>query len=251
MTTAQPYNADGSLVGKVRRRLVRLRHRRPARLRLERPTVSFTFDDVPASGAREGGRILEAQGARGTWYVCAGLFDTDGHMGRYAGEAEIGALAAQGHEIACHTFSHLDCGAEDGPAIAADAARNVAALGALGLTARHFAYPYGEVSPHAKATLDGRYGSLRAVHRGLVRPGGDLNQLPAVGIEGDDGEALARLWIDRAAAERAWVILFTHDVRETPSPWGCTPAALERLIVHARQRGCDIRTVGQVLDAAA
>jgi peptidoglycan/xylan/chitin deacetylase (PgdA/CDA1 family) len=159
------------------------------------------------------------------------------------------ALADAGHEVACHTFSHLDCGAAAPEAIAADAERNLATLRAMGFAPRHFAWPYGEVSPHAKAVLDGRYGSLRAVHRGLVRQGSDLNQLPAVGIEGDHGEALARQWIDRAAAAGGWVILFTHDVRDGHSPYGCSPAALERLAAHARHRGCDIRTVGEVLAA--
>lgn len=248
MEAAQPYNADNSFYGKVRRRLVRLQHRKPARLKLDRPTVSFTFDDVPASGALEGARILRAHDARGTFYICAGLFDRDGHMGRYAGEAEIETLAEGGHEIACHTYSHLDCGAESDAAIVADTDRNVSALDAMGLAMRHFAYPYGEVSPHAKRALNGRYGSLRAVHAGLVKSGSDLNQLPAVGVEGDHGEALARLWIERAVARKAWVILFSHDVSETPSRWGCTPGTLERLVVHAREQGCDIRTVGDVLE---
>lgn len=250
MQAAQPYNADNSLMGKVRRRLVRLRHRKPARLKLDRPTVSFTFDDVPASATLEGARILQAHGARGTFYICAGLFDQDGHMGRYAGEAEIETLAEGGHEIACHTYSHLDCGSETDAAIVADTDRNVSALDAMGLAMRHFAYPYGEVSPHAKRALNGRYGSLRAVHAGLVETGTDLNQLPAVGVEGDHGEALARLWIERAVARKAWVILFSHDMSETPSRWGCTPGTLERLVVYARERGCDIRTVGDVLGGA-
>ena len=64
---AQPYNADASLFGKVRRRVVRLMHRRPARLSHNGPVVSFTFDDVPISGAEAGAAILEKAGARGTY----------------------------------------------------------------------------------------------------------------------------------------------------------------------------------------
>ena len=82
-----------------------------------------------------------------------------------------------------------------------------------------------------------RVSSLRGVHKGLVHDGADLNQLPAVGIEGEEGEANARRWIDRAVAENAWLILFTHDVRENPSAWGCTPGALDRLAAHARSHG--------------
>ncbi|MGO4409842.1 MULTISPECIES: polysaccharide deacetylase family protein [unclassified Brevundimonas] len=245
----QPYTPDVSLGGKLRRRFARLTHRRPARLALARPTVSFTFDDIPVSAAHSGAEMLEKHDARGTFYVCAGLFGQMGHMGRFADAAEIGALIRQGHEVAGHTFDHVDCHLTTPAELSTDLDANDTALRGLGAAALHFAYPYGEVSPRAKKQLGGRYASLRGVHRGLVHDGDDQNQLPGVGIEGPDGESLARAWIDRAVAEQAWLILYTHDVRETPSPWGCTPDALERLIGHARSVGCDIRTVGEVLAA--
>lgn len=245
----QPYTPDVSLKGKLRRRFARLTHRRPARLGLTRPTVSFTFDDIPASAGHAGAETLETHDARGTFYVCAGLFGQDGHMGLFADSSEIGDLIRRGHEVAGHTFGHLDCHQTPEAELIADLDANDAALHGLGAAPIHFAYPYGEVSPRAKALLAGRYASLRGVHKGLVHDGGDLNQLPGIGIEGPDGEALARQWIDRAVSENAWLILYTHDVREAPSPWGCTPDALSRLIAHARATGCDIRTVGEVLAA--
>ena len=160
----------------------------------------------------------------------------------------VADLAGRGHEIGCHSHGHIDAHRAGEVALLADSERNVTRLTALGGSARHFAFPYGEVSPVAKARLADRYGSLRGVHAGLVRDGGDLNQLPAVGIEGDSGEAVARQWIDRAVETHAWLILFTHDVSDTPSPWGCTPAALDRLAAHARAAGCALKTVGEVLD---
>lgn len=243
----QAYAADPGLKGKLRRRYARLTHRRPARLALDRPVVSFTFDDVPESAVHEGAPVLEAEGVRGTWYLCAGLFGKDGHLGRFADAGDARRLASAGHEIACHTRDHIDCHRAEDERLLADVDANVAALRDLGGSADHFAFPYGEVGPRAKRLLGSRYGSLRGVHAGLVHDGGDRNQLPAVGIEGDDGEARARGWIDRAVAGKAWLILFTHDVRETPSPWGCTPEALARLVRYARAQGCDIRTVGEVL----
>ena len=245
----QPYTPDVSLMGKLRRRFARLTHTRPARLDLTRPIVSFTFDDIPASAAHAGAQALQKHGARGTFYVCAGLFGQAGHMGRFADAAEISALIRQGHEVAGHTRNHVDCHRTSPADLDADLDANDAALRALGAAPIHFAYPYGEVSPGAKKQLGARYASLRGVHKGLVHDGGDRNQLPGVGIEGDNGESVARAWIDRAVAENAWLILYTHDVRETPSAWGCTPDALERLIVHARAAGCDIRSIGEVLSA--
>lgn len=243
----QPYTPDVSLGGKLRRRFARLTHRRPARLDLARPIVSFTFDDIPASAAHAGPRALEAHDARGTFYVCAGLFGQQGHMGRFADASEVSALIRQGHEVAGHTFGHVDCHRTAPADLGLDLDANDDALRHLGVAPHHFAYPYGEVSSRAKHQLGARYASLRGVHKALVHDGDDLNQLPGVGIEGAGGEGVARAWIDRAVAENAWLILYTHDVREDPSPWGCTPEALERLIVHARAAGCDIRTIGQVL----
>ena len=96
--TPEPYSADAGLGAKLRRRYARLVHRRPARLDLGRPTVSFTFDDAPASAATAAA-ILERHEARGTYYLCAGLFDETGHMGRYINATEAADLAARGHEI--------------------------------------------------------------------------------------------------------------------------------------------------------
>jgi peptidoglycan/xylan/chitin deacetylase (PgdA/CDA1 family) len=240
------YSADRSLRGKLRRRLVRLVERRPASVRLDRPMVSFTFDDAPASATHAGAAALEARGLGGTYYVSAGLAGREGPMGRFATREETMALRAGGHELACHTFSHLDCGPAPRPQIEADVARNQAALADWGAPAlTNFAYPYGDVSQSAKAALGTRYQVLRALNHGLIETGTDLNQAPAVGIEGPGGEALARAWLGRAIRRRAWLILYTHDVSDSPTPWGCTPSALARLADAALSGGCEVVTVAE------
>lgn len=244
MEPAAVYSPDRSLKGKARRRLVRLFERRPARGRLERPMVSFTFDDAPASALSTGRAALEARGARGVYYIAADLAGRLGPPGRFGSREEICAAGAAGHEIACHTFGHLDCGAADRSAIEADVVRNHAALRAWGLaTPTTFAFPYGDVSLAAKQALGGRFDVLRALHRGVIEDGTDLNQAPAVGIEGARGARTALHWLRLAAARKAWLILYTHDVTDTPSPWGCTPGALESLIDAAQAGGFDIVTV--------
>ena len=242
----EAHAADSSLKGKLRRRYARLVRRRPVRGALERPMVSFCFDDAPASAAETGAAILEKRDLKGVYYISAGLAGREGPMGRNADAVDIERLIAQGREIGCHTHSHLDCGQASAQAIADDVLKNKAALTGLGAPApRSFAYPYGDVSLQAKRVLGPRFELLRALHHGLVRRGQDLNQAPAVGIEGKDGEAAAWRWLDRAISENAWLILYTHDVSETPSQWGCTPAALERLVEGALSAGADVVTVAQ------
>jgi peptidoglycan/xylan/chitin deacetylase (PgdA/CDA1 family) len=244
--TEAVYSADRSLKGKLRRRLARVLTRRPATVALERPMVTFSFDDAPVSATTTGARILEERGWRGTYFVAAGLAETNGPMGTYGGHDDTLRLHRTGHEIACHTFSHLDCGKADGPTVAADVERNQAALKALGLPrSQTFAYPYGDVSPAAKRALKGRYAVLRALHHGVITSGADLNQAPAVGIEGEDGEAVARRWLDEAARRKGWLVLFTHDVRDAPSPFGCTPQVLERLADKARDMGFEVVTLAE------
>jgi peptidoglycan/xylan/chitin deacetylase (PgdA/CDA1 family) len=241
----EAYSADRSLRGKLRRRYTRLAFRKPLRLALDRPMITFSFDDVPATAARAGAQLLEAAGLRGTFYICAGLEDGDGPMGRYGSSEDARRLVAAGHEVACHTYSHIDCGQADQPTIAADVARNGVALAERGAPDPvSFAYPYGDVSFAAKKALGGRFKTLRTVQAGLVTDGADANQLPAVGIEGEDGEAKALRWMDEAARRKAWLILYTHDVAETPSAWGCTPGALARLAERAKA-GFDVVTMAE------
>jgi peptidoglycan/xylan/chitin deacetylase (PgdA/CDA1 family) len=242
----EAYAADSSLKGKLRRRYARLVERRPASGQLERPLVSFSFDDAPVSAAEIGAAILERHGVRGSFFISMGLAGREGPMGRNAGAVDIERLIAAGHEIGCHTHSHLDCGRASSVEIAGDVARNRAAL--TGLDAPKpstFAYPYGDVSPRAKRVLAPQFRLLRALHHGLVRTGSDLNQAPAVGIEGPHGEQAAWRWLDQAITEKAWLILYTHDVSPEPSQWGCTPVALERLVEGAKSAGAEIVTVAE------
>jgi peptidoglycan/xylan/chitin deacetylase (PgdA/CDA1 family) len=246
MLAAEDYSPDRSLKGKLRRRVVRLQARRPARVVLERPMVSFSFDDVPISAVETAGAMLEAKGARGTYFICAGLAGQDSRMGPYASREALLAAQARGHEIACHTYGHLDCGAASAAAIEADIARNDAALAGWGAPpTTTFAYPYGDVSHAAKQVAGDRFALARALHHGLIETGADLNQAPAVGVEGPDGEATALRWLERAAERKAWLILYTHDVREAPSPVGCTPQVLQRIVDAAVASGFDLVTVAE------
>ncbi len=240
------YRPDLSLKGKLRRRFVRVVARRPAPAAPPRPMVSFSFDDVPLSATVAGAAVLESHGLRGTYYFTAGLADQVGSMWRNAGPADARRLHDAGHEIGCHTYSHLDCGRAKGAEVADDIDRNATALAEWGLPpAVSFAYPYGDVGASAKRVLAGRYRSLRTVQGGLIEKGGDLNQMTAVGIEGPDGEETALRWLGRAKAANAWLILYTHDVVDSPSEFGCTPAVLERLAAQAVRDGFDVVTVAE------
>ncbi len=200
-----------------------------ARSHLTRPVASLTFDDFPKSAWTVGGPILADYRAQATYYAA----------GRFCGIAEDGldyydahdlrALAAAGHEVGAHSYAHQMAPSLGSAALAADAERNAAALAPL-LDQRmvSYAYPYGEVSPRAKAQMGARFTTARGIRPGVNAGLIDLAQLRAVPLE-------HRRWVPaeidavvaQAIAETGWVIFFTHDVSERPTPFGCTPAMLE------------------------
>ena len=240
------YRADPSLRGKLRRRLVRLYQRRPATAGLQRPMVSFAFDDAPASAAHSGAEILQARDLKGAYFISAGLAGQSGHMGGYAAPDDVLRLAQNGHEIACHTYSHLDCGQADAPAVQAELDRNARALADWGVSAPvTFAYPYGDVGFPGKRIVASRFALSRGLTPGLIGPGTDLNQAPAVSIEGAQGEAVGRRWLAQAKARQAWVILFAHAVEADAAEFAVSKNTLARLANEAIAEGFEVVTVAE------
>ncbi len=247
------YEPDRSIAGKLRRRCVRLVSRRPAHgPAADRPRLSITFDDVPASAAHAGADLVTEHGGKATYYIAAGLVGTVGPMGLHASWSDLQRLHDQGHEIGCHTFSHADLGRADAAAAQKEAEDNQTAFAVHGLPAPlTFAYPYGDVAAATKRALSSRFALLRALHPGLVMSGTDLNQTPSIGLEGPNSEEIVMRWLVRAAERKAWMIVNTHDVSPTPSRWGCTPEALSRVLDRAAALGFDLMTVAQGARQAA
>jgi peptidoglycan/xylan/chitin deacetylase (PgdA/CDA1 family) len=163
-------------------------------------------------------------------------------MGEYAGRDDLLRAADAGHEIGCHTYSHLDCGNAAAALVEDDLDLNAALLSDWGIaqTLKTFAYPFGDVGFAAKQVVAERFSLSRGLHHGLIEPGADLNQAPAVGVEGDAGEALGHAWLAKAAERRAWVILFTHDIADTARRFGASADGLARLVDKALALGFDV-----------
>jgi peptidoglycan/xylan/chitin deacetylase (PgdA/CDA1 family) len=209
---------------------------RPAKVNWRGGVVSFTFDDFPRSAWVNGGAILEKYDRRGTYYAAMGMAGTENNLGTLFDVDDLRAAHARGHEIACHTYHHRDCARLTPSDIAEEIDRNAAALAqTLGAPAvSNFAYPFGGVSLSAKSELAARFLSCRGTGRGLNQGTIDLADLLSTSIYSHnfDRERLCRL-IDDAKAGSGWLIFYTHDVADEPSPFGCTPAQFEAIVAYA------------------
>ncbi len=167
---------------------------------------------------------------------------------------DLHAVHSAGHEIGCHTYDHvaaLRCSAER---YAASTERNRQFLREheLNVLPTSFAYTYGQARLPHRRLLATRFAGCRSAVPGLNGPIVDRSLLRAVGLEQwrkRRHTPLARIekLIKRAARDRLWLIIFTHDVSEHPSPFGCTPAEFRKVLDLAQSAAIDVVPINQVL----
>ena len=233
------------------RRLARWGGRRHCHLKLERPIVSFTFDDFPRSALRQAGAILRQHGIAGTYYVSIGLMGRETPTGQMFTRDDLNKLVEQKHELACHTYDHCDAWATSPAAFEASILRNQSALASLlpGVKASSLSYPISYPRPGTKRRVQKHFTAARGGGQTYNRGAVDLNYLRAFFLEQsrDDLDGVKRV-IDAACEAHAWLIFATHDVCDSPTRFGCTPEFFERVVEHSGQSGARLLPVGEALE---
>jgi len=238
---------------RLTRFIARMTHVRPARIRGRRPVASISFDDFPKSAWERGGQILARLGVRGTYYT-AGTFcgrTVDGTQ--FYDESDLRALAAAGHEIACHGFGHQPTPTLSDAALDADRKRNAAFLAPFlaGARLESYAYPYGASSVRTKKFYAPHFTNLRGVHPGIIQGKVDLAQLNAVSLEmrSFSPEKLCTAIAD-AKASKGWIAFYTHGVSDNPTEYDSTPAILKEALERTADAGIDILPMREAVTAA-
>ena len=210
------------------------------RLRNETPMVSFTFDDIPKSAATTGAAILEDHDVRGTFYVSGGLVGTTSSSHWAAVDVpDIVALHRRGHEIGCHTFSHRRACDLDAASLTAEIEQNSRYLRSVdpSINIENFAYPFGYGSFGASGSSVNGVPVLPQHHAGREQRHVDPQFLRAMPLidRNIDRDAIERA-LDETQINNGWLIFYSHDVAETPSPYGCSPALLNHALEAASRR---------------
>ena len=239
-----------SLKDALNRRITQRLPLKPVMSKLTAPVASITFDDFPKSAWTRGGDILARHDVRATYYAAGGFEGQTEDGLEYFGAADLKAVAAAGHEVGCHTFSHERSWSLDTPSLMDDVDRNAVyvqdVLGDYVLSS--FAYPYGEASPRTKRKLGARFPTSRGIAKGVNTGLVDLSQLKAVGVE--------HWWwtpsyiesmVEKARRQNGWLIFFTHDVSDAPSRFGATPQMLEHAVCALKAAGIEILPVKHAL----
>jgi peptidoglycan/xylan/chitin deacetylase (PgdA/CDA1 family) len=214
------------------------------------PIVSFTFDDVPLSAGVTAASILEGAGAAGTYYASGSLCGTALDCERFLTREELIDLQRSGHEVGCHTFSHVPVTELDRRALVQELDENAQyfADGQAGGRLENFAYPFGQTNLSAKRRLARRYStcrsSLSGINSGLI----DLSLLRAVALYDRLLDRFAvRAWLASTLVKRAWLIFYTHDVRPQPSRYGTSTDLFQFAVSEAGAMGLDVLPVRDAL----
>ena len=247
-TAATTYSPSKDFISRVKRRILPMQAQRKTSFKLDKPIISFSFDDCPKSVINNAIKPLEAEGWKSTIYVAAGLCDTTNHLGLHMSEDDVAALHKSGHEIGDHTFSHCDGSALPLQDVLADIDKNQAALGALGLPpSETFAYPYGQATPALKRALEARFIGARGIDSRNHITSADLNQIGSNRLyRGAEFDALIGQ-ISDLRARPAWITIFTHDVREKPSHFGCTPEQMKATIEAVKKSRATVLTIADAI----
>jgi peptidoglycan/xylan/chitin deacetylase (PgdA/CDA1 family) len=235
-----------SLLAKLERECVRRTPGKIVQSQLSHGIASISFDDIPHSAARVGGPLLEAAGVRGTYYVCGAHLDSSFEARDQFSAADIRALHAAGHEIACHTFGHPNVTFLSDAALEADRQQNATFVSGLvgDYQMSSFAYPYGFNTWSSMDFYKHKFETARGVYDGVNVGAMDFAQLLAVGLQGRDydrGRIKDR--IAKAKEQNGWIIFFTHDVCPDPSGFGCTPGQMEDTLTDLAAAGLPVLTV--------
>jgi hypothetical protein len=101
----------------------------------------------------------------------------------------------------------------------------------------NFAYPFGYGSFGRKQQLKAAFQSSRGIVPGVNSGTVDLQFLRAMPLidRHIDRDAIERA-LDETYMNNGWLIFYGHDVAETPSPYGCSPALLSHALEAASHR---------------
>ncbi|WP_433973546.1 polysaccharide deacetylase family protein [Tunturiibacter lichenicola] len=237
-------------IAMARRKLLTFLSKRPAILKTDGPTISFTFDDFPRTALTVGGNILEALGSRGTYYTSIGLMNSTNHLGEQFRRDDLETLLYRGHELASHTFSHISCRSVSCAKFRAEvdsgrrALEEITGQSDIG----NFAFPFGDITLKAKTKIGMDVASSRGIWGGFNDSKIDLNLLRANSLYGGlDKSSQVRELILENERRQSWLIFYSHDVRDTPSPFGCTPELLKFAVSFALSRSARVATVAEVV----
>jgi len=210
--------------------------------------VAFCVDDIPQSAINYFNKIDE---------IPLTLFVSGGLQGEVSYGKKMYSLSdlkifCQKHdsiEISCHTYSHNDITSCTNFEFINDCKKNREFLssefnlqGKIG-----FSFPKGRWNFRVLKYLSKHYKYLRTTRKFVLRFLCFRYFLPGMPCYSSQLPAVFNI-VDRfSLSKNLWLILYTHDICESPSQFGMTPEECNKLIKHLNQMGFTFVTLEDLI----
>ena len=239
---------DRSLPARVTRRVMPFCLQKNIEIKLDKPIVSFSFDDCPKSVVENALPLFDREHWKVTLYMAMGLCETTNHLGLHMSRSDVKAAYKSGHEIADHTYDHIDATTVSAHDFENNITKNQECLDSVGVSpSKTFAYPYGQLNLATKKIIDQKFKGGRGITSRIHTKNADLNQIGSNRLYNDESYDALMTDISNLNQTSSWITIFTHDVRETPSQFGCQPKQLEAVIDAVKNTGADVMTIADAI----
>ena len=162
---------------------------------------------------------------------------------------DLDDLLAAGHELGCHTRDHVSSFSQDPRSFAENCAANRDELKKMldGYSIRNFSFPNGQATLSIKRKLRSAYDTCRSIAWGINVDPVDLSYLRANPIYSRYGTEPVRKLLAENVERNGWLVLYTHDIVPSPSPYGCTPEDFATVLRMVSESGADVLTVAEAV----
>lgn len=198
--------------------------------------ITICFDDGYKSVFENAYPVLSRYGFVGTVFVIPSLVGKEGYMTWQ----DLTFLYENGWEIGSHSYSHPYLTRLSLEEIERELSLSKTILQDYGFEVFSFASPYGDWNETVIEIAKKYY----FLHRTSWPYG--LNEIPLQedmryylkAVAGDEiSPAEIKRWIDRAKAEKKWLILIFHRINENTRPYNITKEVLEEIVRYAYNQG--------------
>ena len=219
----------------------------PAPTPFNRPIVSFTFDDFFPTFFTYGLPKFKNNGMTATMYLVAQDLGQPG----FATKAQLQSLVNGGFEIGSHTVTHPHLPDLTATQLDLELSKSQTDLSAYlgGIPIRNFASPFGEYNSFVQQHIAGFYDSHRSVDIGYnSKDNFDAMNIRAMSVNSNVPAATVMGWIDRAVADKTWLVLVYHDVKPANGDlYSTTPQDLNTVLSYLKQKNVSVQNVDAAL----
>ena len=187
---------------------------RPGPLRWAQPMVSITFDDGWQSVYDRALPLLAQHDFLSTQYVNASSIETPNFMTA----AEVRRMHQNGHEIASHSYNHVDLTSIGAGKLDEEMRKGEESLAAAGLGTDNLAPPFGRSDPQVDWYASQYFDIVRGTREGInTRQNIDPRDLVVFYVTDETtSESLASA-LAQTARMNGWLILVYHQIATTES----------------------------------